>query len=153
MPFYYNVLPSKKTKSHFVLFWLQILQRRKKLSLTFGLLHMRWFNVCCLCIHRILLCLKISITCVTPALCSNGQNFPAKRLRKILAYQIRMRQLFKKIQAQVNEYYRSFIVFSHNIAKLTDSHAVSILSLTRRSVENCLISLRDFCNCCSFISN
>ena len=58
---------------------------------------MRWFIVCYLWMIRVLLCLKISINCVTPALCSISGNFPAKRLRKILAYQIRMRQLFKKI--------------------------------------------------------
>ena len=67
---------------------------------------MRWFNACFLCIICILLRLKISITCFTPALCSNGQNFPAKRLRKILAHQIRMRQLFfKKLKPKIHVYY------------------------------------------------
>ena len=125
---------------------------KKILSLTFGLLHMRWFNVCCLCILRISLRLKISITCVTPALCSNGQNFPAKRLRKILAYQIRMRQLFKKIQAQVNEYYTT------NKCKqifycLQSQYCQNLQILQALCLELFNKSLRDFCNCCSFITN
>ena len=101
--------------------YLSHINVQKKLSLTFGLLHMRWFNVCCLCVICILLRLKIFIKPVTPALCSNGQNFPAKRLRKILACQIRMRQLFflnkfKTLKSntpqQINGN-RTFIVFLH----------------------------------------
>ena len=72
----------KNIKSHFVPFSLQVSTSKKKLSLIFSLLHMRWFNVCGLCMIWFLLRLKISINRVTPVLCSIWRNFPAKRLRK-----------------------------------------------------------------------
>ena len=129
---------------------------KKKLSLTFHFLHMRWFNACFSYDQTIIAFEKISINRDTPALCSNGQNFPAKRLRKILAYQIRMRQFFKKskpnlinITQEINAN-KSFIVFYsfiYNVARTSSSHLtleahVNIINSNRYFIVSVKLSLK-----------